>query len=191
MLEYVGVITGFICVWLTARQNILNFPIAMVSIVIYSYIFYEAKLYADMILQGYFFLMCIYGWYYWINRKSETEKIKPVRRVRWLEILLSILVAVTFTLAFGTFLAKQTDAHFPYLDSFCTACSLIASYYSAKRILENWWIWIFVDILYVYLYIRKGLYPTTILYGVYVAVAYYGYLEWKKNWKEHRLKLQL
>ncbi|GAA5220829.1 nicotinamide riboside transporter PnuC [Membranihabitans marinus] len=189
MLEYIGVITGFICVWLTAKQSLLNFPISIISIIIYTYIFYEARLYADMLLQVYFMGMTLYGWYFWINRNNGDEKVIPVRRIDKLHIIIGILITIVFTSGFGWFLSVKTDADLPYLDSFCTACSLVASFYSSRRILENYIVWIFVDCVYIYLYIVKKLHPTAILYAVFVGVAVYGYLEWKKNWKEHQLKL--
>ncbi|WP_236975186.1 nicotinamide riboside transporter PnuC [Membranihabitans maritimus] len=188
MLEYIGVITGFICVWLAARNSLWNFPIAIISVIIYIFIFYEAKLYADMGLQFYFLGMSIYGWYYWINRRGDDQLVRPVRRINKLEVAIGLLAIIIFTSGFGFFLQQSTDAHFPYLDSFCTSCSLVAQFYLSRRILENWLLWVFVDIVYVYLYISKGLYPTTILYAVYIGVAIFGYLEWRKNWKKNYKK---
>lgn len=183
ILEIFGVLTGFACVWLAARNSLWNFPITIVSVFIYMVIFYKAKLYADMGLQVYFLAMAIYGWYYWINRRDENKKLKPIRRIMLWELGVGILIVIVFTLLFGSFLHRHTDAFFPFLDSFCTGGSLLGAYFLSRRVLENWVIWILVDIIYLYLYIAKGLYLTTFLYVAYIGVAVFGYREWKKLWE--------
>ena len=179
-LEWCGVVTGILCVWLAAKNNIYSWPIAIVSVLIYIVIFYESKLYADMGLQFYFFLMNIYGWYFWIKNKSGGDATAPVLWITKQEIILSLLGIVVFTAALGTFLHRQTDAAFPFIDSFCTACSLIAQVFLARKVLQNWLIWIFVDLIYVGVYISKDLYATAIMYALYVFIAGRGYLDWKK-----------
>ncbi len=188
IIEVFGVITGFICVWLAARNNIWNFPVTIISGLLYMFIFYEAKLYADMGLQVYFLAMALYGWYYWINRSDDGGNIKPVRRITAKVLMIGLLVVVVFTLLFGTFLSRNTDAFFPYLDSMCAGGSLFGAFLLSRRILENWLVWLFVDVVYLFLYISKDLYLTTALYGAYIIVAIIGYREWKKNWKTHFVK---
>lgn len=185
IIEILGVITGFICVWLAARNNLWNFPVTIVSVFLYMVVFYRAKLYADMGLQVYFLGMALYGWYYWIDRSESGEEIKPVRRITPTLIGIGIVVIALFTLLFGTFLDRQTDAFSPYLDSLCAGGSLFGSFLLSRRILENWLVWIVVDVIYLYLYMSKELYLTTILYLAYIVVAIIGYREWKKNWKNH------
>src|SRR5690606_35802307 len=119
IIEIFGVITGFICVWLAARNNIWNFPVTIVSVFLYMVVFYRARLYADMGLQVYFLGMALYGWYYWIDRSESGEEIKPVRRITSTLIGIGIVVIALFTILFGTFLDRQTDAFSPYLDSLC------------------------------------------------------------------------
>ena len=185
IIEAFGVLTGFICVWLAARNNIWNFPVQIVSVLLYMYIFYNAKLYADMGLQVYFLGMAMYGWYYWINRSDNELTLKPVRRIKRRTLAIGVPLVLFFTVFFGTFLHTQTDAFFPYLDSLCAGGSLLGAYLLARRILENWIVWIIVDVIYLYLYISKDLYLTTFLYGAYIIIAIIGYLEWKKNWIKH------
>lgn len=185
IIEILGVITGFICVWLAARNNLWNFPVTIVSVFLYMVVFYRAKLYADMGLQVYFLGMALYGWYYWIDRSESGEEIKPVRRITPTLIGIGIVVIALFTILFGTFLDRQTDAFSPYLDSLCAGGSLFGSFLLSRRILENWLVWIVVDVIYLYLYISKELYLTTILYLAYIVVAIIGYREWKRNWKNH------
>ena len=166
LLEWFGVFTGILCVWLAAKNNIWNWPIAIISVLIYIFIFFESKLYADMGLQFYFFAMNIYGWYYWSKQKDTQEKERPVSVITKKEVLLSIIGVVIFTAGLGFLLHKNTDAAFPFIDSFCTACSLIAQIFLARKVLQNWLIWIFVDIIYVSVYFSKGLYATGLMYAL-------------------------
>ena len=180
-LEITGVITGLLCVALAAINNIWNWPVAIVSVGIYIFIFFNTRLYADMGLQVYFMIMNVYGWYYW-SRKPNNEEKTPVLLVTKKELILSAIATVVFTFILGTVL-KYTTASYPYIDSFCAACSLVAQVFLARKVLENWLIWIFVDIVYVGIYIFKGLELTAIMYGIYVAIALFGYIDWKKEYK--------
>ena len=182
-LEWCGVFTGILCVWLAAKNNIYNWPIAIISVLIYIVIFYESKLYADMGLQFYFFAMNLYGWYFWSRNKSSGESSSPVLWITKNEVMLSILGVIIFTSVLGFLLKQHTDAAFPFIDSFCTACSLIAQIFLARKVLQNWLIWIFVDLIYVGVYVSKGLYATAIMYALYVYIASKGYFDWKKTYR--------
>jgi len=181
-LEITGVITGLLCVGLAAINNIWNWPVAIVSVGIYIFIFFDKHLFADMGLQVYFMIMNIYGWYYW-SRKAPTEEKIPVTLISGIELIYSAIAVVIFTFILGTLL-KYTTASYPYLDSFCTACSLVAQVFLARKVLENWLIWIFVDIIYVGIYIFKDLDLTAIMYGIYVGIALLGYFDWRKDYKK-------
>lgn len=183
-LEWCGVITGILCVWLAAKNNIWNWPIAIVSVLIYIFIFFESKLYADMGLQFYFFGMNIYGWYYWSKQKNNQTETRPISLITKNEILFSTAGIIIFTLALGFLLHKNTDASFPFIDSFCTAGSLIAQVFLARKVLQNWLIWIFVDAIYVGVYFSKDLYATGLMYALYIVIATMGYLDWKKTYRE-------
>jgi nicotinamide mononucleotide transporter len=183
-LEGCGVVSGILCVWLAAKNNILNWPIAIVSVIIYIFIFYDSKLYADMGLQVYFLLMNAYGWYFWNKNRKSTAVATPVSQISSREILLSAAGIIVFTCALGFILRQNTDASFPFIDSFCTACSLIAQIFLARKVLQNWLIWIFVDIIYVGVYVSKDLYPTAIMYALYIYIAWMGYKEWKNTLTE-------
>jgi nicotinamide mononucleotide transporter len=188
-LEIIGVITGLLCVYLAAINNIWNWPIAIISVGIYIFIFLDARLYADMGLQFYFLGMNIYGWYFW-SKRPATEVKTPVALITAKELIISLLIVALVTPALGLLLIKLAPvlhyqpASYPYLDSFCTACSLVAQVFLARKVLENWLIWIFVDIIYVGVYIFKGLDLTAVMYAIYVAIALLGYLDWKKDYKK-------
>lgn len=183
-LEWMGVFTGILCVWLAAKNNIWNWPIAIVSVLIYIFIFFESKLYADMGLQFYFFAMNIYGWYYWSKHRDNPAASRPIRFINKKEIIFSVLSVAAFTVLLGLFLHKNTDASFPFTDSFCTACSLIAQIFLARKVLQNWLIWIFVDIIYVGMYVAKDLYATGLMYLLYVGIATMGYADWRRIYRE-------
>ena len=181
LLETSGVITGILCVYLAAKNKILSWPFAIISVIIYIFIFWETKLYADMGLQVYFLIMNFYGWYFW-TRKDEVKKV-PVSSITLRGIILSIIGIAVFTAIIGFFLHRDTDASFPFIDSFCTACSLVAQIFLARKVMENWLIWIFVDIIYVGVYIAKDLHLTAGMYTLYIYIAAMGYWEWRKEYR--------
>jgi len=180
-LEIIGVLTGLLCVALAAINNIWNWPIAIVSVGIFIFIFFKAHLYADMGLQVYFMLMNIYGWYYWSQKPDDEDKI-PVLIVTKTELIYAAIAVVIFTFILGSLL-KYTPASFPFLDSFCAACSLVGRVFLARKVLENWLIWIFVNIIYIGIFIFKHLELTAIMYGVYVILALWGYFDWRREYK--------
>lgn len=192
LLEITGVITGLLCVYLAAINKIWNWPIAIVSVTIYIFIFFDKQLYADMGLQVYFLVTNIYGWYFW-SRKTAVEVKTPITLITKQQILYSVAIVAIVTPSLGLALIKLAPilhykpASFPYLDSFCTACSLVAQVYMARKVLENWLIWIFVDIIYVGVYFVKHLDITAVMYAIYVGIALLGYLDWKKAYRKQAI----
>ena len=179
-LELSGVITGMVCVWYNTRQNVWGWFWSIVSVTIYAVIFLEAKLYADMGLQVIFGLLSVYGLWQWLyGGKGRT--VLPVSRVpsRWIPGLVGLCVAGTGSLSWV--LHRFTDASIPLVDSFTTAVSLIAQWMLGRKYLENWILWIGVDVIYVGMYIYKNLYWTAFLYVVYLGLSVYGYRDWGKS----------
>lgn len=185
LLEITGVITGLLCVYLAAKNIIWNWPFAIISVTIYIFIFFNSHLFADMGLQVYFLATNIYGWYFWSKKPASAEKA-PVMRIKKTEVILSVIAVIIFTFLLGSVL-KYTTASYPYIDSFCAACSLVAQVFLARKVLENWLIWVFVDIIYVGVYLFKGLHLTAIMYAIYVGIALLGYIDWKKDWKKQTI----
>ncbi|MBE7176815.1 MAG: nicotinamide mononucleotide transporter [Mucilaginibacter polytrichastri] len=189
-LEVAGVITGILCVWLAAKNIIWNWPVAIISVSIYIVIFLDAKLYADMGLQVYFLAMNIYGWIYWSRMKRAAAarpgeaRPKPVSRIKMSEWMYSGIAVTVFTAVIGFLLHRNTDAAFPFVDSFCTAISLVAQVFLARRVMENWLMWIFVDVIYVVVYLLKDLHLTAAMYALYVYIAAMGYFDWKKDYRK-------
>jgi nicotinamide mononucleotide transporter len=187
-LEIVAVITGLLCVYLAAINNIWNWPIAIISTVITIYIMAGKALYADMLQYTYLTIINIYGWYVWSRKKTDEEK-RPVVRISRKQILWTVAAVMVITPVLGftliTFAARlnyQPPA-FPYLDSFCTVVSLAAQVLMARKVLENWLIWVFVDIIYVVIYTVKDLQAFAFMFVVYIVIALIGYFDWRKVWR--------
>ncbi|QQL49722.1 nicotinamide riboside transporter PnuC [Mucilaginibacter ginkgonis] len=193
IIELAGVITGLLCVYLAAINNIWNWPLAIISVVLYIFIFYDARLYADMGLQVYFLGTNIYGWYYWSRRPKTAVKV-PVAWITRKEIVWSVIAMLVVTPVLGYTLITLAPvlhyqpAAFPYLDSFCTACSIVSQIFLARKVLQTWLIWIFVDVIYVGVYIVKDLQPTAFMYAVYVLIAILGFVDWRKDYKKQIAK---
>jgi nicotinamide mononucleotide transporter len=188
-LEIIGVITGLLCVYLAARNNIWNWPFAIVSTGLYVYIYGHTALYADMLQYIYLFLINVYGWYHW-SKHPKTEDKSPIILISQKQVLISILIILIVTPALGyTLITLTAVLHYnppayPYIDSFCTACSLVAQVFLARKILENWLIWVFVDIIYVVIYYKKHLEVTAFMFAIFIIIALFGYLDWKKQYKK-------
>ncbi|KUG06569.1 nicotinamide riboside transporter PnuC [Solirubrum puertoriconensis] len=177
--EWVAFATGLACVALAAIGTIWNFPVAIVSCAFYVVVFHRAQLYSDRNLQFVFIAMSLYGWYEWL-RGGKNHSALVVTRTPQREWPLLALAAAAYTGGFGYYLHQHTDASFPYLDSFTTAISLVAQYLLTRKRLENWLLWIGVDLIYVPMYWAKSLHATSGLYVLYLGLAAYGYWEWRR-----------
>ena len=179
-LELFAAIVGAISVWLSVRQNILSWPTAIVNVVLYAIVFYQAKLYADMGLQVVYAALSIYGWYEWLyGGEGRTELHVTLTSPRLAALL--ALIALSGAALLGTLLRHTTDAALPYMDSFLSSTSLVAQWMMTRKKLENWLVWIFVDVLYVGMFIFKGLYLTAGLYAVFLVLAVRGYVDWRRS----------
>lgn len=180
LIEITGVIAGITGVWLAARQNIWTWPISIVGVAAYVVVFYDARLYADMGLNAFYVVTSFYGWYEWLyGGKGHSER--KVSQIGKRELLVLLLLVVVFTAGLGYFLDNYTDADLSYTDSATTAVSLMAYWMMAKKRLENWIVWLVVDVVYVGVYFYKELYLTTFLYVVFLVLATIGYLDWKRD----------
>lgn len=180
VLEMVGTLTGLLCVWLTAKENIWCWPIGLINVGCFFFTFWNAKLYADMTLQILFFILSIQGWIIWLT-KRQNANVRPTKKLTAkMYIILPIILVVT-TLVWGYVLTKYTDASIPYLDAFIAVLSVIAQYLLSSKILENWYVWIVIDVFSVGMYLYKDLYSIAFLYLVYLVIAISGLMTWRKN----------
>ena len=179
-LELFAALIGAISVWLSVRQNIWSWPTAIINVVLYAIVFYEAKLYADMGLQVIYAILSIYGWYEWLYGGEGRTELHVSRTGARLGALLA-LIAAAGSAILGVFLHRATDAALPFMDSFLSSTSLVAQWMMTKKLLENWLVWIGVDVLYVGMFIFKGLFLTAGLYAVFLALAVKGYIDWRRS----------
>lgn len=179
-LEATAVIFGLLSVWYAKKENILVFPTGIVSVLIYVYICYNYKLYADMGINFYYFVMSIYGWIVWSSR-SEGDEITPIAYNTSKENLVSISLFILFFIIMSYVLSNYTDSDVPYWDSLTTGIFLVGMWLMAKKKIENWIAWIIGDMISVPLYAYKGLYLTSFQFIVFLGIAIAGYMEWKRK----------
>ena len=179
-LEASGLVFGLACVILLIRQNILTWPLGIAYVLVSLYIFYQAKLYADVILHVFFLWMNIYGWYYWIFGKDDDIEL-PVTRESTGILVRLLLLSGAGILVCGLLFTIYTDAALPYWDSATTVLSFAAMWLTARKKIESWHLWLIVDVLATGIYIVKELYFYAILYGVYIGLAVAGFLAWRSS----------
>lgn len=182
-LEAVAVLFGLLSVWFAKKENILVFPTGIISVLIYVYICFYAKLYADMGINFFYFVMSVYGWYNW-SRKDENRKVPPITWLSRKEMLLSWLAFFTFFAVLAYSLSNYTDSNVPLWDSLTTAIFLVSMWLMALKKIENWIGWIAGDLLSIPLYAYKGLILTSFQFLVFLLIAIFGYLEWKRRMRE-------
>lgn len=179
-LELIAALLGALSVGLLVVRNVWAFPIGIAMVLLYTVVFYQAKYYADMCLQVAYVVMQIQGWYEWTRGDRGVGDKITVRRLvpfQWVWLLLAVGGGTAFI---GLALQRFTDASLPWLDAFTTSVSLVAQWCLNKKYLENWALWIFVDIIYLYQYSYKALYFTTALYAVFLGLAIAGHVAWRK-----------
>jgi len=181
-VEALAVITGLMSVWYAKKENILVYPTGIVSVLIYVYLCFTVKLYAEMGINAFYFFMSIYGWVKWSRKSGD----KPARPITWASgrewIYLVAGFAVSFIILFYV-LKNYTDSNVPFWDALTTAIFIIGMWLMALKKIENWLFWIAGDLISVPLYASKGLALTGIQYTIFLALAVAGYLAWRKKLK--------
>ena len=192
LFELIAVVVTLLAVYLTARQVIWCWPLALVSVTMYAWIFYQARLYADMGLQGIYFALSIYGWWAWLHGGSDGSDNRTLRvsststRFRWRLILVGAVSGVVL----GSTLKLVTDASLPFMDSTLSSFSIVAQWMQTRKLLEAWIVWIAVDVFYVGMFIFKELYLTAALYAVFLYVAVVGFRSWKRSMSEPEMQVE-
>ena len=180
MLEWTAAAFILINVSLATRQNMWSWPFGVVGVSLYLYVFAAAKLYSDAGLQVFFLVMQFYGWYHWARGGVEhSRSLSAITRLSRRGWLLTFAGAALWTAVVGTLMHRHTDAAAPYPDAFATILSVIAQFLMTRKILENWTLWILADIVSVGLYVYKALYPTAVLYTIFLVVCVQGYRDWR------------
>jgi nicotinamide mononucleotide transporter len=179
-LEAVAVATGIVSVYLSVKQKISSWPAALVNVALYFVVFRDAKLYADMGLQVIYFALSLYGWYEWLYGGENRTELKVSRVDAKMAIKLTA-IAIVGVAVLGTLFARYTDAALPYMDSATATTSLVAQWMMTRKVLENWAVWIAVDVVYVGMFIYKHLYPTAGLYAGFLVLAVMGHVQWQRS----------
>jgi nicotinamide mononucleotide transporter len=179
-IEIIAAVLGVAGVWLTTKQIIWCWPVGLLNVILSIIVFFNSKLYADVTLQIFYLIMTLYGWYNWLWGGISKNHL-PVRKILKQEIVIMLLAGIIFSFVVGFLFSEYTDAALPYIDSFVAVWGVIATYAMAKKITENWIMWIIIDAVCVGIYFYKELYAFTALYFVFVVLAVYGLIEWKKE----------
>jgi nicotinamide mononucleotide transporter len=179
-LEIFAALVGAVSVYLSVRENVWSWPTAIVNVLLYVVVFFRERLYADMGLQVVYAIISAYGWYHWLHGGAARGALRvsrtPLRQ--WL-VLPALVVAGAAGLS--TILARFTPAALPALDSSLTATSLAAQWMMTRKYVENWIVWIVVDVVYVPMFIYKRLYATAALYAVFLVLAAMGWVQWRRS----------
>ena len=183
IIEWIAIITALIYVVLAAKENVWCWIFGIVSAGIYIYLNYSIKLYLDAWLSLYYVLIGFYGWYAWIKGKTNKNSGSVLHQMRISGLGISILVGIAGTLILGKLAHDHTDSPVPYFDAALTSFSLVATYLTTRKVLENWIFWIIIDAAYVVIYWLRELPSTSMLNLIYTFLAIYGFLKWRKTLK--------
>jgi nicotinamide mononucleotide transporter len=181
-LEWLAAGLGVVNIALLVRRSVWNFPFGIAMVTLYGAVFWDARLYAEAGLQGFFVLAQAWGWLLWIRaggQEPEADRV-PVRWLDWPSRAVWAMVTAALSLNLGWALHRFTDADLPYADSAIAGASVAAQILLALRRIENWIVWIAIDVAAIAVYIRKDLYPTAGLYGLFLAFSVMGLREWTR-----------
>jgi nicotinamide mononucleotide transporter len=200
-LEFFGTVAGAIAVWLSARGNIWSWPIGIVNVVLFFFLFYQVQLYPDMFLQVFFFVTNLMGWWRWAHPRPGEENRRKELRASWMgqrrTVALLVITLVT-TGAFGYFASSLHElapalfplpSAFPYADSFVLTISIAATYLMVQKKVECWAAWILADVVATYLYFSKGILFVGIEYAVFCLIAAYGLWQWRNEAGQQAIRL--
>lgn len=189
-LEAAGLVSGVLCVWLLIKEHILTFPIGMLYAVVTVVVVARALLFADVLLNLYYVLMNAYGWYYWLyggqQLRERAGELLPQRITVKTAVGLT-LITLLGSVLMGYLFAQYTQADMAYADSLTTVASFVAMWMSARKYLSSWVAWFLIDIVQIFLYVLKGLssdpglFFYAALYTVYLAMAIWGWLSWRRR----------
>lgn len=184
-LELIAVIAGVVSVWLAKRESVLLYPIGILSVVLWVFLCYRSQLYGQAIVNLFFFLMNVYGWYNWSRKKEDSSNFVVIKSNSRFENVISIfsVFIITPILFYFLFPLKDDNTHlfFVFIDVLTTAMFFVAMWLMAWKRLENWVIWIIADVLCVPLFIYNEFYLSVIQFSLFIVIAFIGYYDWKKK----------
>ena len=178
-LEWIAAGLGLLNITLLVRRSVWNYPFGIATVALYFFVFREARLYSDMLLQLFFLAIQLYGWWNWLRAPGADGGVR-VGVLSWRDRLWWAAGAVLASVALGSVMARFTDAAAPMVDAFVAAASVAAQLLLALRRIENWPAWILVDLVAIGLYASRGLYATTGLYMVFLVMSVVGLISWRR-----------
>lgn len=180
-VETIAALLGLIGIYLQIKQNPWYWFSALIMVLMYIFVFYQAGFYADMSFQFYYLIVSIYGWTHWVTSRGKADNesliVYKLSKSQW---IIALLVSIIFFAVIYFILDKYTNSQVAIGDAFTTALSITATWLLARKILENWLFWIIVDVVSTGLYFYKGLFPSAILFTVLTVLAIVGYIKWRK-----------
>lgn len=198
-LEFWATISGGLAVWLSVKENVWSWILGLVNVVLASIMFYQIQLYPDMFLQGFFFVTNIIGFWWWKFPNVENANQKSELKITKLETKTTIILTFGGLLAtylMGTFSKNLHEilpnlfslpSSFPYVDSFTTVMSIVATFMLMKKKVEAWWMWLAIDIISTYMYYVKDVKLYSLLYFGFCIIAVFGAVEWTRKWRKDYL----
>ena len=177
IVEWVAAALGVINISLLIFRSVWNFPFGITMVVLYIFVFFEERLYAEAGLQVFFILAQLWGWWLWLKVGGEDDRV-PVRWLDWLSRGVWIMVTAAVSVNLGWAMHSFTNAALPYADAAIAGASVAAQILLAYRRIENWLLWIAIDVASIAVYINRGLYPTAGLYGGFLVLSLIGLREW-------------
>ena len=182
--EWVSTITQIASVWYARKNNVLVYPTGIIGVLLAAYVYLfqtHPPLYADSLLNVYYFIMSVYGWYNWVQKKDTDHYTYPISWCNRKELIIGIGFFLAFWVIIWFVLIKLTNSNTPVLDSLVSASAVTAMWWMAKRKIENWLAWIFSNIVAIPLNFYKGLMLFTLMYVLFLVMAWMGYTSWKKK----------
>ncbi|MFD2822808.1 nicotinamide riboside transporter PnuC [Lacinutrix iliipiscaria] len=182
LLEAVAFIFGIASVWFAKKENILVYPIGIICTVITVYLLYINEYFGDMMMNFYYSVMSIYGWWNW-SRKKDEKYIVPISRTNLKEKIIGVVFFVaTLIITYLVYKVNNYDIQIPnYIDIFTSGVFFTAMWFMANKKLENWTLWIFANIITIPLYAYRGLGMLSLQYLIFTILAIQGYNAWKKS----------
>ncbi|WP_159946323.1 nicotinamide riboside transporter PnuC [Polaribacter septentrionalilitoris] len=182
VLEAIAFVFGIASVWYAKKENILVYPTGLIATIITVYLLYKAEYFGDMMMNFYYSIMSIYGWWNW-SRKKNDKVVVPISRTTFKEKIIGILLVVlTMVVTYGVYNYFGTEIKTEnYIDIFTSGIFFTAMWYMANKKLENWTLWIFADLITVPLYAYRGLGMLSLQYLIFTILAIQGYIAWKKS----------
>lgn len=198
-IEFFGTIAGAVAIWLAARASVWSWPVGVINVVLFFFLFYQVQLYPDMFLQVFFLVTNLIGWWRWTHPRKDEEDRKRELRVSLMpprQFVVIVLIGVAGTFAFGSFAENIHEifpsvfpkpSAFPYLDSFVTVMSVITTFLMINKKIESWILWIMIDVIATYMYYVKGIKFVALEYLLFCFIAAFGLWNWIREYRSYQV----